>query len=71
MPPPLRNLPDRPTSEDVLNGLWAINGDNLGGLTYPLHFPKEQPSPRKSCWGVVVIKDKGFIAPYGSTLTCK
>ena len=66
-----RNLPDRPTSEDVLNGLWAIKDDSLGGLTYPLNFPKGQNSPRKACWGVVLIKNKGFVAPNGSKLTCK
>jgi ABC-type branched-subunit amino acid transport system substrate-binding protein len=66
-----RNLPDRPTSEDVLNGLWAIKDDSLGGLTYPLNFPKGQNSPRKACWGVAVIKNKGFVAPNGSKLTCK
>jgi ABC-type branched-subunit amino acid transport system substrate-binding protein len=66
-----RNLPDRPTSEDVLNGLWAIKDDSLGGLTYPLNFPKGQNSPRKACWGVALIKNKGFVAPNGSKLTCK
>jgi hypothetical protein len=66
-----RNLPDKPTSEDVLNGLWSLNGDNLGGLTYPLNFPKMGNSPKKACWGVVVIQNKKFIAPKGSAVTCK
>src|SRR5439155_985372 len=50
-----RNLPDKATNEDVLNGLWSLDGDSLGGLTYPLHFPKMANSPRKACWGVVLI----------------
>jgi hypothetical protein len=66
-----RNLPDKPTNEDVLNGLWSINGDNLGGLTYPLTFPKMGNSPKKACWGVAVIQNKKFVAPKGSALTCK
>ncbi|HMC05723.1 MAG TPA: hypothetical protein VKJ83_09655, partial [Actinomycetota bacterium] len=66
-----RNLPDRPTNEDVLNGLWAVNGDSLGGLTYPLHFPKMGNSPKKACWSAVVIRSQKFVAPNGSALTCK
>jgi branched-chain amino acid transport system substrate-binding protein len=66
-----RTLPDRPTAEHVLNGLWSLKDENLGGLTYPLNFPKGQNSPRKACWGVVLIKNKGFVAPNGSQLTCK
>ena len=66
-----RNLADKPTSEDVLNGLWTLDGDNLGGLTYPLHFPKMGNSPRKACWGVVVIQQQKFVAPKGSAISCK
>ena len=66
-----KNLPDKPTNEDVLNGLWSINGDTLGGLTYPLHFPKMGNSPKKACWGAVVIHNQKFLAPNGSALTCK
>ncbi|MGH9034325.1 MAG: ABC transporter substrate-binding protein, partial [Acidimicrobiia bacterium] len=66
-----RNLPDKPTSEDILEGLWALNGDNLGGLTYPLHFQQDQPSPKKACWGVVLIQNKTFTMPKGTALSCK
>lgn len=66
-----RNLPDKPTNEDVLNGLWSIKGDNLGGLTYPLSFPKMGNSPKKACWSTVVIKNKAFVATQGSALSCK
>ena len=66
-----RNLPDKPTNEDVLNGLWSIKGDNLGGLTYPLTFPKMGNSPKKACWSTVVIKNKAFVATQGSALSCK
>ena len=29
------NLPDPPTSEAILRGLWSVSNDNLGGLTEP------------------------------------
>ncbi len=66
-----RNLPDRPTSADVLNGLWAIDGDTLGGMTFPLAFPKDQPSPRRSCWGLALIQGGTFVPPANGKLKCK
>jgi hypothetical protein len=65
-----RNLPDNPTAADVLNGLWSINGDTIGGFTYPLHFPKDQPSPRKTCWGSAVIQGGKYVASPNS-FKCK
>jgi branched-chain amino acid transport system substrate-binding protein len=66
-----RNLPDRPTSPDVLGGLWAIDGDTLGGMTFPLTFPKDQPSPRRSCWGLALIEGGKFVPPANGKLKCK
>jgi ABC-type branched-subunit amino acid transport system substrate-binding protein len=66
-----RNLPDKPTPADLLNGLWAINGDDIGGMTFPLHFPKDQPSPRKSCWGTALVSGGKFVTPPNGKLKCK
>jgi ABC-type branched-subunit amino acid transport system substrate-binding protein len=66
-----RNLPDKPTAADVLNGLWSISNNNLNGLTFPLTFTRDQTSPRKSCWGVAVVQGGKFVAPKGGLLTCK
>ena len=66
-----QRLPDNPTSADILDGLWSIRANNLGGLTYPLSFEKEKPSPRKTCWSVVLIQQKRFVAPNGGVLKCR
>jgi ABC-type branched-subunit amino acid transport system substrate-binding protein len=66
-----RNLPDNPTSGDVLQGLWSIDRDDLGGLTYPLSFPKMQNSPKKACWSAVQIRQRKFVPAKESTLICK
>ena len=66
-----RNLPDPPTSADVLDGLWAIDGDTLGGMTFPLTFAKDQPSPRRACWGLALIQDRKFVPPANGKLKCK
>jgi len=66
-----RNLPDKPTPADVLEGLWRVNGETVGGMTYPLSFGRDQTSPRKSCWGVVTVSGGKFVASQGSRLQCR
>jgi ABC-type branched-subunit amino acid transport system substrate-binding protein len=63
-------IPAQPTSATVLEGLWALNGTDLGGLTHPLRFERDQPAHRKSCWGVVVVKEQQWTAPNGGGVKC-
>ena len=63
--------PDQPTSETVLEGMWGLAGDTLGGLSYPLPFVREKPTTPKSCWSVVVIKNKQWTAPTGGDMRCE
>ena len=56
-----------PTSQDILSGLWSIQNDNLGGLTYPIAFIKGQNAPIKHCWWAVVIKGRAFTSPNRNT----
>ena len=32
-----------PTSADILEGVWSLNGEDLGGLTAPLRFRRRRP----------------------------
>ena len=52
-----------PSAQDVLNGLWSLKDETLGGLTYPLTFTKGQNAPVKSCWWVAMIRDGRFTSP--------
>jgi ABC-type branched-subunit amino acid transport system substrate-binding protein len=53
------HLSDQPASSDLLRGLWSLNGDDLGGLTYPLRFTQGKPPGNgQPCGWVVVIKAK-------------
>ena len=65
-----RNLPAQPTSQDILNGLYSIKNDDLGGLTVPLTFTKGQPPQVPDCYFVVQIKNAKFTAPQGSKPNC-
>jgi branched-chain amino acid transport system substrate-binding protein len=57
-----RNVPrtGAVTSKDILNGLYGLNGDDLGGLTYPLRFSASQPQKKKiACGYAVQVAAKG------------
>lgn len=42
------------STADVFKGLWSLNGDDLGGLTYPQEYAEGQPPPRVSCgWAII------------------
>jgi branched-chain amino acid transport system substrate-binding protein len=65
-----RNLPAQPTSAAVLEGLWSVHDDTLGGLTFPLSFVRDRVAERPLCAGVVIVQDgKWRIHPKGQ-LTC-
>ena len=55
---------------DQLAGLDALDGDDLGGLTYPLRFTPRHPAERRACWSVVVIERRQWTAPLGGRLGC-
>ena len=64
------NLPEPPTTAALLAGLWSLNGETLGGLTYPLTFIKDQPPTRRSCWFDVQIKNKTWVSPDNFQMHC-
>jgi hypothetical protein len=45
-----RNLPANPTTNDILNGLYSIKGNDLGGLTAALTFQKGQNPVEPFCY---------------------
>lgn len=44
---------DPTTSAGILEGLWALNGETLGDITYPIKYVREQNAPRTLCWFTV------------------
>jgi branched-chain amino acid transport system substrate-binding protein len=47
------------SAKDTLAGLYALNGDNLDGLTYPLRFSPDQPKKKKIACGYPVVVGRG------------
>lgn len=65
------NLPEPPTSEGVLQGLWSLRNDTLGGLTMPLTFVMDQRASQVACWFTVQIKKAAWTSPDGFRLNCR
>jgi branched-chain amino acid transport system substrate-binding protein len=65
------NLPEPATSDGVLAGLWSIQNDDLGGLTYPLSFAKDTPVAKKACWWPIQVAAGKWADRSGGKVTCR
>jgi branched-chain amino acid transport system substrate-binding protein len=65
-----QHLPDAPTSESLLDGLWSIKGNDLGGLTVPLTFSRDQSAPMTFCYWQEQFKNGQIISPNNGQRTC-
>jgi branched-chain amino acid transport system substrate-binding protein len=66
-----RNLSANPSSAEVLEGLWALQGETLGGLTYPLTYTRDANAAEVSCGFLIRIESRAFVAPNGTQMLCK
>jgi branched-chain amino acid transport system substrate-binding protein len=64
------NVPDPTTSQAILNGLWTIRSDDLGGTTYPLTFVKGQDAPKQYCGWIIEIVNGQYTSPGDSSKVC-
>lgn len=65
---------DVPTSQDVLKGLWAMNGETLGGLApggMARTYHQGQPTALTYCVFSAKITNSAWTAPQGVTPLCK
>lgn len=68
-----RNVSNNPTSAEILEGLWRIRGETLGGLTPPLSFERDRPAGGSwlSCVYVAQVKNGAWTAPQGMEPVCR
>ncbi len=65
-------MPDQPSSRAVLERLWRVKGNDLGGMTASLTFTENQNAPRIACsWPPVKRSATSVIALYGFNRTSK
>jgi branched-chain amino acid transport system substrate-binding protein len=60
-----QHLAEPPTSQSLLQALWAIKNNDLGGITEPLTFAQGQNATPQVCFWTMQIHAGGF-APVGS-----
>jgi hypothetical protein len=58
------------TSADILNGLYKMDGNTLGGLAPPLNFSPTSTGQKINCWFTMAIQNQAFTAPDGLKLSC-
>lgn len=65
-----RLAPDPTTSAGILEGLWSLSEDDLGGLTYPLTFSRQQNAPVVACYWNVRVSGGEYVSPDGGVRAC-
>jgi branched-chain amino acid transport system substrate-binding protein len=66
-----RRLSAVPSSADILDGVWALNGEDLGGLTAPLRFKRDGPTVPPVCYWQVVVADNSYQSPDNGVRHCE
>ena len=64
-------LSPTPTSADILEGVWSLNGEDLGGLTAPLRFRRDGPTVPPVCYWQVVVADHRYQSPDNGQRHCE
>jgi branched-chain amino acid transport system substrate-binding protein len=59
------------TSERILDGLWSLSGETLGGITAPRTFVREGKNPDVRCFFVMRLTGGAWTAPRGTDLICR
>jgi branched-chain amino acid transport system substrate-binding protein len=65
------NLGEPPTSAALLQGLWSIKDETLGGLVAPVTFIADQPVTPRPCWFTIVVARRAFTSPDGFRQRCR
>jgi branched-chain amino acid transport system substrate-binding protein len=64
-------LPEPPTTDALLRGLWSIKDETLGGLSsQPLTFAEGRPPVGMGCWYAVQVKNGAWASPDRFAANC-
>jgi len=64
------HLPANPTGQDILDGLYSVKSNDLGGLTGPLTFTSGQNAPEVVCWYQIQLRNGQFSSPNNGARQC-
>ena len=65
------NLPEPPTTAAILDGLWSIKDDTLGGMTMPLTFVRDEKPKGLACGYDIFVQKGRWVSPDNSALHCQ
>jgi hypothetical protein len=67
-----RKVSAKPTSQELLEGLWSIKDETFGGISSALTFTKGQTARGGNCAFYIEVKGGKWTAPQGANLVaCK
>jgi branched-chain amino acid transport system substrate-binding protein len=58
------------TKEMILEGLWKMKGETLGGIAPPLTYNQNATPTQNDCYFTLTITTNGYQAPKGSKVSC-
>src|SRR3712207_5321402 len=58
------------TSERILDSLWNLSGETLGGLTAPRTFARDGRNADVRCFFAMKLSGRAWTAPRGAELVC-
>jgi branched-chain amino acid transport system substrate-binding protein len=64
-------LPEPPTSDALLRGLWSLRDESLGGITQSVTFEENKPARPMACWFNIALVKGSWISPDGFERRCK
>ena len=64
------NVSDNPTAAEVLEGLYSLKGETLGGWSVPLTFARGKGNSIGTCDWIAQVKDSKLTAPFGYDPVC-
>ena len=65
-----RNLSADAKPAELLEALWKVRNETLGGLTVPLTYPKNRPVEIKDCFFIWGVENGKYSAPQGAKPIC-
>jgi hypothetical protein len=66
-----QRLSNPPKPTDILEGLWSLAGNDLGGMTAALRYTRDKPTVPATCYWQVVVKDGTYRSPDGGKRHCE
>lgn len=59
------------TSAGILEGLWSLRDETVGGTLPALNFSRDKANPAAQCWSHLVAKGGRLVSPTDNRVSCR